>query len=251
MGDEKSPTEITHTYYVGQYPITNSQYSAFMEDGGYAAQRHWTQAGWVWREKENITGPRAFPGEFDLPNHPVVGVSWYEAVAFCRWLEEKLQAAGNKQQVRREGQLEASALEIDKMQVRLPTEAEWEQVARGAHGWRYPWDDEFDARVCNVVETRIGSTSAVGIFLGGASPCGALDMAGNVLEWCQSLYQPYPYRAGDGREDLEARGARVLRGGAFSDNQLSARCAFRDFSVPDVRVYFIGFRVVVSPALPS
>jgi len=81
--------------------------------------------------------------------------------------------------------------------------------------------------------------------------CGALDMAGNVWEWCQSLYKPYPYRADDGREDLEAGGARVLRGGAFDLNGSYARCACRGYSQPVGRLSNIGFRLVVAPALPS
>jgi formylglycine-generating enzyme required for sulfatase activity len=215
-------------FQIARYPVTVAQYSAFVEDGGYTTQRHWTEAGWAWREKEGLTGPETFGPSSDLPNHPVVGVSWYEAVAFCRWLGE-----------------------LGGQEVRLPTEAEWERAARGTDGREYPWGDEFDATRCNVDDTRIGSTSPVGIFPGGASPCGALDMAGNVWEWTSSLSKPYPYQAGDGREDSEAEGSRVLRGGAFSYSQDVARCACRYNGHPDSQWLYDGFRLVVSPTLTS
>ena len=90
----------------------------------------------------------------------------------------------------------------------------------------------------------------MGIFPGSASPYGALDMAGNIWEWCHSLYKHYPYGVDDGREDPEADGRRVLRGGSWFYFQYGARCACRYDYHPDFRRYFIGFRVVVSPALP-
>jgi formylglycine-generating enzyme required for sulfatase activity len=99
--------------------------------------------------------------------------------------------------------------------------------------------------MCNSGELGLDDTSPVGLFLSGASPYGALDIAGNVWEWCQSKYEPYPYDADDGREDLKGDGRRVLRGGSFDDGRRLVRCAFRDDFLPDDRFDNFGFRIVV------
>ncbi|MEW5961853.1 MAG: SUMF1/EgtB/PvdO family nonheme iron enzyme [Chloroflexota bacterium] len=116
-------------YAISRYPITNAHYEAFVADGGYTAKWRpcWTEAGWNW--KRNRTEPDKYGGNFDLPNHPVVMVTWYEAVAFCHWLTEKLRAAG---------------IIGEKQQVRLPSEAEWEKAVRGDDQRIYPWGDQID-----------------------------------------------------------------------------------------------------------
>ena len=104
-----------------------------------------------------------------------------------------------------------------------------------------------DERRCNF-NRNVGTTTPVGQYSPqGDSPYGCADMAGNVWEWCQSLYRPYPYQAGDGREDLEAEGSRVLRGGAFYPIKGSVRCAARRYGDPNLWRNYIGFRVVVAP----
>ncbi|MGA9347945.1 MAG: SUMF1/EgtB/PvdO family nonheme iron enzyme [Anaerolineae bacterium] len=157
-------------FYISRYLVTNAQFAAFVEASDYQERRYWTEAGWQWK---GDPGPDTYGGVFDLPNHPVVGVSWYEAVAFCRWLTEHLRENG----------------EIGPAQeVTLPTEAQWEKASRGTDGRIYPWGNEPDPNKANYDETGIGATSAVGCFPGGASPCGALDMSGNVWEWTRSLW---------------------------------------------------------------
>ena len=95
-------------------------------------------------------------------------------------------------------------------------------------------------------DQQIGDTSPVGVYPGGASPCGVMDMSGNVWEWCSSLYRSYPYDLGDGREDLEAEGDRVLRGGSwFTDNERIACCSYRYVAPQPVFSDITGFRVVV------
>ena len=203
------------------------------------------------------------PGDpFNLPNHPVVRVTWYEAVAFCRWFQEqtanrKSQNANRGWQVWRDGQLEVRCVEVRNITVRLPSEAEWEKAARGVDGQWYPWGDDPDPNRANYDETGIGTTSAVGCFPGGASPYGVEDLSGNVWEWTRSLWgekweKPdfrYPYDPKDGRENLEAgRGVlRVLRGGAFVNGERLVRCAARGWNIPDYWTWVYGFRLVGSP----
>jgi formylglycine-generating enzyme required for sulfatase activity len=235
--DEKPPHTLTlPAFKMGQYPVTNSQYRPFVEAGGYGERRYWTGEGWARKEKGEWTAPREFGTPFNLDNHPVVGFSWYEVVAYCCWLTEVWRAAGR--------------IGPDQV-VRLPSEAEWEKAARGADGRRYPWGDEADPARANYSDTGIGSTSAVGCFPDGVSPYGCLDMAGNVREWTSSLYKDYPYDAADGREDPEAEALRVLRGGAFGSDRDFVRCADRDGGGPNLRLNYVGVRVVVSSIPPA
>lgn len=192
----------------------------FIEAEGYEDPRYWLEEGWAWRSENRIVTPE-FWGEpvWNSPNHPVVGVSWYEAMAFVKWLTVQLDAP-----------------------IRLPTEAEWEKAARGNDGRVYPWGDDSDPERANTQETGSGQTTPVGIYPAGASPYGCLDMSGNVWEWTSSLWVPYPYSLSDGRENLNAREKRVIRGGAWSFSPNQARTAFRGRVDPEMRNNLIGFR---------
>lgn len=260
-------------FWLSRFPISNAQYHAFVIAKGYQDASFWPEAKKVriWQDG-NVKGrpdsrdrsnPEDFGTPYNLSNHPVVGITWYEAMAFSRWL--------NKFCTDRLGNLE----------VRLPSEAEWEKAARGGEHLplspvrmpllevgsytetgatkrnprpkrMYPWGDsekldKADPNCANYSETNIGSTSAAGCFHVGASPSGCEEMSGNVWEWTRSLHQKYSYEPGDGREDLGASGVRVLRGGAFYDYAFYVRCAIRNGNVPDGRDNYIGFRVVLSP----
>ncbi|MBM3188948.1 MAG: NACHT domain-containing protein [Chloroflexi bacterium] len=217
---------ITRPCRIGKYPVTNAQYARFVAAGGYDNQGYWTEAGWRW--KGDRRGPGRYGGDFEQPEYPVVGVSWYEATAYCRWLAETT------------GQ-----------PYRLPSEAEWEKAARGKDGRIWPWGNQFDPKKCNSEEGRIGHTTPVGQFSpAGDSPYGCADVAGNVWEWCQSKwvgnYQHYN-RGVQERESLEGGDRRVLRGGSFSDDQWYVRCAYRDWFNPVDFDWGFGFRLVVSP----
>lgn len=142
-------------------------------------------------------------------NHPVVHVDWNQATAYCAWAER-----------------------------RLPTEAEWEKVARGTNGRTYPWGEGIDCDKANYTDSCVGDTSPVKSYPNGVSPYGAYDMAGNVWEWVSSLYQPYPYNENDGRENLSSSGDRVLRGGSWDYIDKFVRSASRYDYHPD---YFNGF----------
>jgi formylglycine-generating enzyme required for sulfatase activity len=219
--EELHEQSTTAPYSISRYPVTNAQYRAFVEDGGYARQEYWTATGWAWREREDVTSPQTFGTVFNLPNHPIVGVSWHEAVAFCRWLS---QLTGET--------------------IRLPTEAEWEKAARGPDGRFYPWGKEFDSAKCNVLETGIGSTCTVGLFADAASLYEVEDLIGNTWEWCQSIYTSYPYHADEEREKLDAQGSRVIRGGSYANSSEEARCAYRYYAHPAHRDSNVGFRIL-------
>ena len=219
------PVELS-AYYMARYPVTVAQFRAFVEDSGYQL-----------KDSSSLRG---------TDNHPVVRVSWHEAQAYCAWLTEQLRAWETTPEPVA-SLLHTGGEGTQPWQVRLPTEPEWEKAARGTDARLFPWGDEPHPNLANYHDTRIRTTSAVGCFPGGASPCEALDMSGNVLEWCHSLSKSYPYKAGDGREDSQADGHRVLRGGAFSLIEGDVRCAFRDGGNPYGWYLSVGFRVVVAP----
>ena len=121
---------------------------------------------------------------FNNPAQPVVGICWFEARAYCAWLSVQT------------GQT-----------FRLPTEAEWEAAARGGQRRRYAFGNNFDAARCNTFETHIRRTTPIGVFPGGKTPAGLVDMTGNTWDWTSSLYTTYPYDTADGREAPSPPGA--------------------------------------------
>ncbi len=220
-GDEKAKHFLAE-YYIDIYPVTNADYKKFVEAGGYKKKKYWTEEGWGWIQKEGHKKPKLWDDEkyeaFNRPEHPVVGVSWYEAWAYAEWARK-----------------------------RLPTELEWEKAARGVDGREYPWGDAFDSSRCNTKESRIRSTTPVTRYETGKSPYGCYDMAGNVWGWTSSLRKEYPYKAEDGRENPKAKGFRVLRGGSWGSSAEIARTSLRNRDDPDDRYIYIGCRCAKTP----
>lgn len=281
MGDgneQHTNPYLDYDYWLARYPVTNAQYSRFVDAGGYATEAYWPEAIAVgfWKEggfqgrwdNEPRNKPYNWGEPFTLPNHPVVGVSWYEALAFTRWLTDELR-----------DQLPPG------WRITLPSEAEWAKAARGGVDIpvapqsfalpapvvvscpltpnpkptrAYPWaDDGAVAERTNCEESNIASTSAVGCFPAGVSPYGVEELAGNVWEWTRTLwgtdYQKpdfgYPYDPADGREDLAAsdRVVRVLRGGAYYMGGGAVGCGARYRYNPNHWYFNVGFRIVASP----
>jgi formylglycine-generating enzyme required for sulfatase activity len=232
------------TFSITRYHVTNKAFAEFVEAGGYDDSEVWSEDGWSWRVTANATEPQFWKRAPSQPNHPVVGVCWYEAQAFCNWLTVKLGEAG-----------ELRPAET----VRLPTEAEWEKAARGGRSLdrrrgrpnsmperRYPWGDAYVVGQCNTMEAGLAATSPVGLFLEGQSPYKLEDMGGNVMDWCNSKPAAYPFDATDGREDASGgpRAYRVMRGGAWPMVNDSARCAYRHRNRAGYRGGAVGMRVV-------
>ncbi|MCE1182982.1 MAG: SUMF1/EgtB/PvdO family nonheme iron enzyme, partial [Rhodocyclales bacterium] len=145
-GDEKEQARIKQDYWIAKYPVTNAQYRRFIEAKGYETADFWSQEGWAWREKEGILIPSYWDDrKYANPLSPVVGVSFYEAEAYCRWLGE---------QVRTNPQAYAlSAAGAAKLTCRLPSNDEWERAARGTEGRKYPWGEEFAVAKANSTES--------------------------------------------------------------------------------------------------
>lgn len=210
---------ILPSYYIGRLPITNSQYAAFVRQANGTPP---AKVGWF-----GMNPPRG------KENHPVVGVSWDDARAYCSWLSELTDST-----------------------IRLPSEAEWEKAARGEDGRPYPWGESWEAGRCNLHAEELTAADA---FPEGASPYGCLDMVGNAAEWTSTLWGrdwlksdfPYPYDPLDGREEIDSSPPtfRIFRGNTLGKEaeDLRLRCSARSWYAPDNRDRRRGFRVVMAP----
>jgi len=217
-------------YYISKFEITNREWRKFRDDAGYDDPKFWPNGRVVprdqipyWTQANNHGG-----GTPDSDDYPVLGVNWDAAAAYCAWLSTR---TGKR--------------------YRLPTEAEWEKAARGSDGRHYPFGQTVDRRQANYVGAQTFDTvMPAGSFAGGASPYGAFDMAGNVMEWCQDWYDRDYYSVSPRRNPRgPATGAyRVVRGGSFFVEPFDLRATARSAAWPSFQAHrMIGFRPVREP----
>jgi formylglycine-generating enzyme required for sulfatase activity len=227
------------SFWIDRYEVTNAQYLEFVDATGHRAPANANTAVTLWEAGRPIAG---------IEQHPVVNVSWEDAVAYCRW-------AGK----------------------RLPTEAEWEKAARGNDARRYPWGNGWDPSLANSASYWAGRTVEfaggeewqafwvkgegarisrergikgevltlpVGSFPGGISPYGLHDMAGNAAEWVQDWYEPYYYLNAPLSDPQGPAGIvlKAMRGGSWLKPARSLRTTDRDYGYPDDRPSGAGFR---------
>ncbi|MFB2938844.1 ergothioneine biosynthesis protein EgtB [Aerosakkonemataceae cyanobacterium BLCC-F154] len=212
-------------YWIDRYPVTIKQYRQFINVGGYKNSEFWSPEGWQWLQENGITQPLYWREETTQENHPVCGVSWYEADAYARFVGK-----------------------------RLPTEAEWEKAA----SWdaqnecrrTYPWGEiEPNSQLCNHNNIH-QQTTAINTYPNGQSAYGLRDVLGNVWEWTSTWFDGYP-----GFEFFPYRGYsqvyfdgkhRVLKGGSWATRPWGLRCSFRNWYYPSVRQIIAGFRCASS-----
>lgn len=254
-------------FQISRYPVTNAQFACFVAAGGYKDERYWQEPkaaldwlrgskadlsllddnpdlkknyeDWLAGEKTRLQPWFWEQRKWNNPNHPVVGVSWYEALAFCNWLNASGEFPGKT--------------------VRLPTEAEWEYAARGSQGLRYAWGNDADERLGNYKETGLGQTSAVGLFPVGEAfaeqQVALYDMTGNVWEWTSSqwgkkfgspdfTYTQWAVQEKQ-RDNLNEHALRINRGGSWYISTDFVRCAIRGGFPPNYRNDNLGFRLLL------
>jgi formylglycine-generating enzyme required for sulfatase activity len=227
--DHEKPAHTVHidAFEISRYPVTVAQFRVFADaPDGYADQRWWDGLAVPRTHQQFVVraGARA--------TDPVSGVSWFDSVAFCRWLSDLLGET-----------------------ITLPTEPQWEYSARGTDDRIFPWGDGYRAANCNSIDSGIGEPSPVGLYPFSDGPWGSrtpMDLAGNVWEWCSTAHSAengrvfsYPYVADD-RENmvLDDSYRRVVRGGSFTNVPFFLRCSMRGYDRPSFRPVRQGFRIV-------
>ena len=214
------------------YEVTNDQFAQFIQAGGYQNRTYWSEEGWNQAQKEGWQCPRYWRHpDYNDPRQPVVGITWYEAAAYCRW-------RGNG--------------------TRLPTEAEWEYAASQGGKWEYPWGQrdpegkgtQPPCHFLNLSSTKRSFDYPLKIGTFPPSPGGFYDLAGNVWEWCSDWYgKDYYQHLTQNPQNPQGppQGEKkVLRGGAFNSTRMTLRASVRYGSCPENWYRSVGFRTACS-----
>ena len=211
-------------FQIAQSPVTVSQYSVFVDSKSVKDKKWWSAEGWEWLNgdaegwwRKDRTQPDAWDSQLKRPFRPVVGVTKFEAEAYCAWVGD-----------------------VKNQSVRLPTEEEWEYAARGEDARPFPWGNSFVKTFANVVEGENLSLMDAGSHTQDSSPFGVMDMCGNAQQWTSSAYAPHP------KEPVPAGPLFVARGGSFNDTAFGSRTSYRRGYPPGFFYPYLGFRVVVS-----
>jgi formylglycine-generating enzyme required for sulfatase activity len=205
--------QLTRGFWIDRFEVTNAAFDAFVAAGGYAERSYWSERGLSWLDRQDESLPVECAES--APGHPRACITWYEAEAYAAW---------------RGG--------------RLPTEAEWEFVARGPGSLIYPWGDEWDPNLANIVDSD--GTVPVGSYPDGASWVGALDMSGNVMEWVADWwgYDYYEEMVGVDPPGPDSGNKKVEKGGWWGSVPYVGRAAYRHFEDPPTyQDHHIGVRI--------
>lgn len=221
-------------FHIAKYPITHIQFQAFLDDReGFDNGRWWDDLPSLFQKQKTREQLHKFT------NHPRDNVSWYQAVAYTRWLTARLPEDGFPENV-----VALGADSDRRWVIRLPTEWEWQHAATTGDPSRvYPWGQEWQDGYGNTHEAGLYRTMAVGMYPTGASPVGALDMGSNVREWCLNEYSSLDHTAAGSTR------ARALRGASFARVKDFSRCIARHCDDPDEQPTDDSFRVVFAPEL--
>ena len=211
LSDRAGGRQMIAAFTMDRYPVTVERYARFIDQKGYENRDFWSPEAWIWLRKENIKCPRFWGDKnwplwrrFLRPTRPVVGVSWYEAQAFCRFENR-----------------------------RLPTEAEWEAGARGPSGLIYPWGNEWENNRVGVRGVGPRVTWPVGYFPQSVAPFGHHDMVGNLWQWTSNVF-----------DDSRQFGAMAVRGGSWASRPDQNRCDHFNGYLKDGRHSHLGFRTI-------
>lgn len=259
-------------YYISKYPITNTQFSAFVASKGYDNHRYWTKEGWNWVQGTDIpylqkSEINRYPEDrenryndwlkarmvkyrqnpfwwheepWNLPNRPVVGITWYEAVAYCKWLNDDCIF----NEICKLLKISSSSYKIA-----LPTVEEWEKAACGPKNFKYPWGNILKKKCikANIDVSQLNQTCAVGTFIEGKSGYGVFDVAGNVYEWIETGIikdELGEYKIAS-NSDLNESIERMVKGGAWNFEYERTECASDDWDYPLIFDQNTGFRPVI------
>jgi len=210
-------------FRIDRYPVTVAAYAAFIAAGGYRSRRYWSDRGWAFRTERNLTRPRFWDepewAPYQVPNHPVVGVSAHEAEAYATFSD-----------------------------ARLPTEAEWEKACRGNDARLYPWGPDWIEDACGMRTVGPRRTLAIGTFPKGKTPLGIADMVGCIWQWCRDVADDNATPKGSDPwvdpDDYDESAPRITRGGAWNTLQWSVCATSKNAYPPTAQFSNLGFRLV-------